>query len=135
MEKLTPERARRLAEIAERAREFYKTLPHCMGYPDCDGDLVGIDHSEKCPLFSKVDLGYMQFAVAFATSEISAAVQAEREQACKDVCDFCSDTQNYGPATFGDVWLHDVLSDPEDYRICSAASIHERGSRNELREG
>lgn len=25
----------------------------CIGYPDCDGDLVCIAHSELCPLYGK----------------------------------------------------------------------------------
>ncbi len=25
--------------------------PHCIGYPDCDGDLVAEPHSPKCPMY------------------------------------------------------------------------------------
>ena len=30
-----------------------KRFAHCCGYPQCDGDLVGIEHDSKCPLYGK----------------------------------------------------------------------------------
>lgn len=33
---------------ASRIQQLAK--PKCIGYPDCDGDLVATPHSEKCPL-------------------------------------------------------------------------------------
>ena len=28
-----------------------KLAAHCIGYPDCDGDLEAEPHSEKCPMY------------------------------------------------------------------------------------
>lgn len=37
----------------QRAREWLSKRAFCCGYPKCDGDLVGEEHSEQCPLFGK----------------------------------------------------------------------------------
>ena len=52
-----------------QAREFWKTLPHCCGYPQCDGDLVGIEHDSKCPLYGKKELTLLEFAAMFGAAE------------------------------------------------------------------
>jgi len=30
--------------------KWIKTVPQCVGYPECDGDLEGMEHSENCPM-------------------------------------------------------------------------------------
>jgi len=61
-----------------------------------------------------------------ANAAYDAGREAEMELCCKDVCAFCRNTENYAPATLGDVWLHGLICDVEDYRICEAAAIRER---------
>jgi len=39
--------------MSEERAEFEKwslAQPLCLGYPECDGALVGMEHSEKCPV-------------------------------------------------------------------------------------
>jgi hypothetical protein len=39
--------------MSEERAEFDKWIfaqPLCLGYPECDGGLVGMEHSEKCPV-------------------------------------------------------------------------------------
>ncbi len=50
------------------AEEFWKSLPHCAGYPSCDSDsdLIGLEHETTCPLFGKKDLNVISFAEAYA---------------------------------------------------------------------
>jgi hypothetical protein len=48
------------------SREFWKTLPHCVSYPECDGDLEGTEHSDKCPLYGIRELTRIEFAGLYA---------------------------------------------------------------------
>ncbi len=53
-------------DLVAAVKEFWEHVPHCCGYPACDGDLVGIAHSEKCPLFKRQrEFTTMEFAVLF----------------------------------------------------------------------
>jgi hypothetical protein len=64
----------------QRVIDFWNSLPHCCGYPFCDGDLEGEPHSQKCPLFGRKELSRIEFAEAYAHSRItSLAEEAERE--------------------------------------------------------
>lgn len=40
------------AKQREQFEKWLKLQPRCIGYPQCDGDLVAESHSEKCPLFT-----------------------------------------------------------------------------------
>lgn len=52
------------------AREFYeKHWPHCVGYPDCDGDLEGMAHNPGCPLFQKGNKELFRLASRFSFAE------------------------------------------------------------------
>jgi len=69
------------------AREFWDTLPHCCGYPNCDGDLVATTHSEGCPLFGRKELSEFEFATAYAvyrvaheTRELVEALRTAKEE-------------------------------------------------------
>jgi hypothetical protein len=50
----------------QSAEQFWNSLPHCCGYPFCDGDLEGHPHSQKCPLFGRKELSRIEFAEAYA---------------------------------------------------------------------
>ena len=108
------ESARRLAEIAERAKKFAVEN----GWASEDDPVVN-------------DL------VNFAASEVSAAVQAEREQACKDICGRCAESDMLparkmkGGESYPGQWMHERKETPGSLYRCFAWQIHERGSRSE----
>src|SRR4051812_647795 len=70
-----PERAR------EIARECKKKLPKCLSYPECDGDLVGTEHEEKCPMRGQEFMTMLEFATMCA----KAALLSERELCLREV--------------------------------------------------
>jgi hypothetical protein len=64
-------------ELQQRARELWRSLPHCCGYPECDGDLVATPHSQKCPLFGRVELSVTEFG-AYCIGETLRAGEPQR---------------------------------------------------------
>jgi hypothetical protein len=64
-------------ELQRRARELWRSLPHCCGYPECDGDLVATPHSQKCPLFGRVELSVTEFG-AYCIAETLRAGEPQR---------------------------------------------------------
>jgi len=63
------------------AEEFWDTLPHCCGYPNCDGDLETTAHSEGCPLHNRKEISEMEFASLYAAEvnkELAEALNDER---------------------------------------------------------
>ena len=91
-----------------QAREFWKTLPHCCGYPQCDGDLVGIEHDSKCPLYGKKELTLIEFAAMFGA--------AERNRARREALAVAIKAQDW----FGDhAVMHCELRDNERCHWCT----------------
>lgn len=105
--------------LRARAEQKWNKLPHCCGYPKCDGDLVGIYHSEECPMFGdKTEPTRQQFAADFA--------HQIREEDCKAVCEWCRDINHFEPAKKNDYgyWEHMVrLRYPDKAVLCKAAAI------------
>jgi hypothetical protein len=71
--------------VTQTAQEFYQTMPHCCGYPNCDGDLEGQGHDPGCPLYPDCEeLGLFDFAEAYAASlglfDFAEAYAASRER-------------------------------------------------------
>src|SRR5262245_28299482 len=77
---------------------------------------------------------------AFVSDKIHDAVLEERERNCKALCEFCADPTHYAAAQLhsfsivdSDVWVHPIIDggasgeEDADYRMCSAASIRQRG--------
>ncbi len=58
--------------------QFWNSLPHCLGYPECDGDLVATPHEPGCPLFTEKALSVLEFAEAYAALCVSAALKEPR---------------------------------------------------------
>lgn len=85
-----------------------------------DAILAHIETCEKSPVRQLIDA--LQ-EIDKLKAELAATEKRVREECAKAVCDFCRETDVYGPATFGDEWLHEVLCDPEDYRFCLASPI------------
>lgn len=67
------------------AERFWDTLPHCCGYPKCDGDLEATPHSKECPLFGKKEMDAFVFASAYA---------AELRESWKEAHDAVIDMEN-----------------------------------------
>jgi len=64
-------------------------------------------------------------------NELRAAIAAEREQCCKDVCPWCADGDE--PHTLGPhngVWYHD-MPDGAEHEVCRAWLIRERAAKQE----
>lgn len=72
-------------ELTDKARVFFAALPHCIGYPGCDGDLEGLPHEPGCPLFTQKEMTLLEKVVAFAASVLSVAEEATIEQCAKIV--------------------------------------------------
>lgn len=68
-----------------KAQEYWNTLTHCCGYPDCDGDLVAIEHSEKCPLFGEKELNRFEFAEQYAREFAAEQLEALAESVKSEV--------------------------------------------------
>ena len=60
---------RRWAKCGEIEAEEAKksTEPKCLGYPKCDGDLVGLDHEKWCPCHPKAKKAKHADAPDFST--------------------------------------------------------------------
>lgn len=69
--------------VRERAQRLLDSQPQCA--PNCDGDLVGIEHDEDCPCYGKPDLTTVDLLAAFAESEALLARKEEREAILKIV--------------------------------------------------
>lgn len=67
----------------EQFEKWKRTQPHCLGYPNCDGDLAGEEHETDCPM-SKVPDSYGMSSTITAFSAYAAGVAAESE-ACLEI--------------------------------------------------
>ncbi len=77
--------------MSEERAEFEKwltTQARCLGYPECDGDLVGEEHSENCPIKEPGRAHNIRpwniWQAAYAAGK-----RAGLEQAGKTVCWLC----------------------------------------------
>lgn len=63
-----------------------KDNPACIGYPGCDGDLVGFPHEPGCPLFGKPEPDIHAYAVAQRERvlELEAALRASEWQEIRE---------------------------------------------------
>ena len=57
-------------DMVERAAKFYYSLPHCCGYPKCDGELVGLEHEPECPMYGKDKPSIIDILVDFALAQM-----------------------------------------------------------------
>src|SRR5271165_6529578 len=83
-----------------KVRKFWDTLPHCCGYPKCDGDLEGIEHSEDCPLFGKEEIGMFEFAELYAAKCIT-DIDEESDLPEQELCPECESILEPGPNMSG----------------------------------
>lgn len=64
---------------------------------------------------------------AKADAAIRAAVEAEQEACCRDVCDICwSPTTHHAAEIIGGAWKHRWVKDPMKHLDCEAAEIRNR---------
>lgn len=69
--------------LRREAENFWKSLPHCLGYPKCDaGDLVGLRHQKECPMRAeprdREEPSRIEFAVMFAKQQREAGETSGR---------------------------------------------------------
>ena len=59
--------------VKEFSKEFWKGFPSCKGYPDCEGDLLGVEHEPSCPMFGKTEEqpSVFDFAEAYAAKKVA----------------------------------------------------------------
>ena len=61
----------------EIAETIWNSFPHCCGYPKCDGDLPGINHSKSCPLYGKEEPTLMEFGERAIELAVEATHQSD----------------------------------------------------------